>query len=398
MRERAGLSEKALGATFAAGSWSVQGGRFLAGLSRDYFGTKFTCCACLAFVFAGAVMIATAEAEEYAMLTAGMFFVGLGSGVQLCVQPVAVLFPECASTIMSALSGAFQLSGLVFLALTAGNDRAIGFFVFAGTAAVLFATCAYVLPTGTSFIETAALVVVITEAKDGKVVGDASVGVVPKPPPRSEGLANGETRREQLLSTEYITLVLWFTVVVCPAQYFISTIGYQMEEKGDDSGLYSTLFSATYGAVAIFAAVGGWLADAIGCGAVQGMATACIAFSFIILALPASAGLEVQGFGMTVYSLGRLFIFAMYFSNIGRRFGFEHYGTLAGLGLLISAIWSLLQYPLLAWAVDKGSFGPNMVCFGMLCSTLPHAFWLATRERAERRAKRAAAAKEKNVK
>ena len=390
LAEDARASEKALGAVFTAGSWSVQGGRFLAGLSRDHFGTKFTCCACLACVTAGAVVIAMANASDDAALAGGMFAVGLGSGVQLCVQPVAVLFPEHASTIMSALSGAFQISGLVFLALTAGGDRKIGFLTFAGCAAGLFAACAYALPRGTSFLDAAASDAVVVRAATNED-DDAREAVWPNrrpsvlaAPTRKEGLMNGETRREQMLSTEFVGLVAWFTIVVCPAQFFISTIGYQMEQKGDVSGVYSSIFSATYGAVAIFAAVGGRVADAVGCGACQGFATACIAFSFAILALPSSAGLAVQGFGMTVYSLGRLFIFAMYFSNIGRRFGFANYGTLAGVGLLISAIWSLFQYPLLAWTVDSGATGANVLCLCMLCATMPYTVWLAKRERLER--------------
>ena len=55
-----------------------------------------------------------------------MLFVGLGSGSQLCVQPVAGLFhKKNQGTILASLSGAFQISGLIFLILTAisGNRR-----------------------------------------------------------------------------------------------------------------------------------------------------------------------------------------------------------------------------------------------------------------------------------
>ena len=60
-----------------------------------------------------------------------------------------------------------------------------------------------------------------------------------------------------------------------------------------------------------------------------------------------------------------------------------HYGTLCGLGLLISAIWSLIQYPLLSWAVEKGPNGANALCCAMCCVTLPYAAWLSRREAAE---------------
>lgn len=392
------LGEKRLARHFTAGSWSVQGGRFVAGMSRDHLGTRFTCCVCLAFVTLGAVALAAAGATEDALLTCGMFAVGLGSGVQLCVQPVAALFPERASTVMSALSGAFQISGLVFLALTAGDDREIGFYVFAACTATLFAACFVMLPNGQSFFETVpddvVVVATTTTTQSGDGSGDDNENTAAEEKPsgardahaRLEGLANGQTRGEQMKSAEYFGLVAWFTLVVCPLQFYIAAIGYQLELKGDDDGHYANIFSAAYGSVAIFAAYGGRVADKVGCGVCQGLATLSTAISFLILAIPKSAGLGVQVFGMLLYSFGRLFIFAMYFSNIGRRFGFEHYGTLCGLGLLVSAIWSLIQYPLLAWAVDSAPIGANMVCFAMMTVTLPYTAWLARRELAERRA------------
>jgi hypothetical protein len=189
-------------------------------------------------------------------------------------------------------------------------------------------------------------------------------------------------------SVEYIGLVGWFTVVVCPLQFYISAIGYQLKLKGDAAGEYSSIFSAAYGSVAIFAAYGGRVADVIGCGACQAFATISTAISFALLTLPKSAGLGVHVLGMTLYSLGRLFVFAMYFSNIGRRFGFEHYGTLCGLGLLISAVWSLLQYPMLAWAVDSNdATGANLLACAMLCATIPYTVWLGKREKLEREEK-----------
>ena len=122
-----GLTEKELGAVFTCGAWSVQGGRFAAGLIRDSLGTRRTACGCLLAVLIGAVLIATVPSDNFAGLALGMLFLGLGSGAQLCIQPVTGLFPENASTAMATLSGAFQISGLVFLVCSgiarAGADR-----------------------------------------------------------------------------------------------------------------------------------------------------------------------------------------------------------------------------------------------------------------------------------
>ena len=150
-----GLTEKQLGAVFTCGAWSVQGGRFAAGLIRDALGTKRTACGCLLCVLLGAVLVATVASDNFAGLALGMLFLGLGSGAQLCIQPVTGLFPENASTAMATLSGAFQISGLVFLVCSgiarAGADRLGAYLAFAACVCVLLALSWVYLPYGFKF-------------------------------------------------------------------------------------------------------------------------------------------------------------------------------------------------------------------------------------------------------
>ena len=170
----------------------------------------------------------------------------------------------------------------------------------------------------------------------------AAVAVAPrKPPPPLSHL----TRRGQLLSDEYIALLAWFSVCVTPAQYYVLSIGWQLERKGDDAGDYTRAFVILYAASAALAPIGGAVADKYGVGFAQGVATALTGSSFVVLL---SDSLPAQIAGMTLYSVGRLFVFALFFSNIGRRFGFAHYGTLVGFGMLTSAVLSMLQYPMLS--------------------------------------------------
>ena len=123
-----GLTERELGAVFTCGAWSVQGGRFLVGLARDALGTRVAACACLVLVVLGSALVALADAGDFPAMCFGMLFLGMGSGAQLCVQPVTMLFQRTQSTMMASLSGAFQLSGLVFLlcSLLAGAGAARG--------------------------------------------------------------------------------------------------------------------------------------------------------------------------------------------------------------------------------------------------------------------------------
>lgn len=89
--------------------------------------------------------------------------------------------------------------------------------------------------------------------------------------------------------------------------------------------------------------------------------------------------------GMITYGLGRMMVFGMFFTNVGKRFGFSKYGTLAGLGLLLSAIVSLIQYPLITLAAKNKEKSVNIICgVVMLCSGLPYAGWLGLREMKEK--------------
>ena len=99
-----------------------------------------------------------------------------------------------------------------------------------------------------------------------------------------------------------------------PAQYYVLSIGWQLERKGDDNGDYTRAFVVLYAASAALAPIGGAVADKYGVGFAQGLATALTGSSFVVLL---SDSLPAQIAGMTLYSIGRLFVFALFFSNIG---------------------------------------------------------------------------------
>jgi LAT3 family solute carrier family 43 protein 3 len=83
---------------------------------------------------------------------------------------------------------------------------------------------------------------------------------------------------EQMKSAEHILLTPWLST----PQYFVGSIGFQLEEKGDDDGFYNFLFSITYAAGIVVAPVGGYMADNLGLGITQGVATLLCAFSLFV--------------------------------------------------------------------------------------------------------------------
>jgi len=188
-----------------------------------------------------------------------------------------------------------------------------------------------------------------------------------------------------LKSTEYILLICWFSVLIIPLQYYIGTIGFQLERKGDSDGTYINLFSTFYALAAIFSPALGKIADTFGLGCSQLIATALTAVSLLTLTSN-QISLNVHLIGIACYSIGRMAVFGMFFTNVGKRFGYTHYGSLAGLGLLISAIFSLLQYPLIDIAARGREYEVNLICgCAILILGVPYCIWLGLRERSEKK-------------
>jgi MFS transporter, LAT3 family, solute carrier family 43, member 3 len=178
---------------------------------------------------------------------------------------------------------------------------------------------------------------------------------------------------------EYIFLLIWFSLTLVPMQYYIGSLGYQLDKRGfGDAG--PSLFAILYAASAGFSPFLGSLADFMGLGFSQGIATLLVACSLFVLATTTTA-YEIHAIGMGLYGVGRMMVFGTYFTNVGKRFGYKYYGTLSGLGLMTSGLISLFQYPLIAKASD-GYDSLIDICSGVLMvSLLPYCLWLAIHER-----------------
>mmetsp|Transcript_3036 Transcript_3036/g.4604 ORF Transcript_3036/g.4604 Transcript_3036/m.4604 type:complete len:554 (-) Transcript_3036:470-2131(-) len=432
------LDEKQLGAVFTVGAWSTQAMRFFFGMARDRFGTQRVTFVSFVLVALGLAGVALSDPSDGIVLAVSLFAIGCGSGVQICIQPVAGLFPSYSGTILSSLSGAFQVSGVIFLVLCSGDgSRQPAFLMFTACLSVFAVFSLILLPKGKSFIleednvdekstqqgqtkiddETARLnrskniyleeinglqsmqvehvktdvdyarmnmrqwrqknmyLMYLEEAKEEKYASGIKESSESTLVEDQQPL----TALQQMKSLEYILLIFWFSVCVFPLQYYVGSIGFQLEGKGDDDGFYTSLFSVVYASSAVIAPAGGYLADTAGLGKTQGISTILLAASFLVLAL--DTHLYIQSIGLFLYACARMFVYGMYFSNLGKRFGFKNYGTLAGSGLLISAIVSLLQYPLIAAAVEGNADKVNFALVVVCLSLLPYCYWVHRREK-----------------
>lgn len=412
--EKSSLDEKTLGAVFTIGSWSTYGLRLLFGLARDRYGTKLTACTSIVCVMVGFLGVAFSHPNNAVGLAISIMAMGLGSGAQLCALPVAALFGRNSGTVMSSLSGAFQVSGLVFVVLTTlPTSRKIAFSGFAAALFMLLCVSAYTLPMSSSYLknepfppqddddgddydddddefEANPMRTTMSEAGNSRSptatppqdVDEKNFQREQNSDPTTPNLPNSSpsTTSRQLWSREYMALVAWFSVSLIPMQYYVATIGFHLENKGDTSGFYTSLFSILFASAAILTPFGGSLADSCGLGAAQALATVGMAISMFILASD-NIGLKGQALGMAVYGLARGLTFGMFFTNIGKRFGYSNYGILSGIGFLIAGIVSLFQYALIAWTVDGNEKIVNAGCGVGLILLLPYCCWLGQQER-----------------
>lgn len=445
-QEHTKLSETQLSQIYTAGTWSLYGCRLLYGVLRDRcWGTRTTCSVGLLLAAWGSLGLALSDTNDAIALSISMAFVGLGGGVQLCVQPIAGLFPESQGIVLSSITGAFSVSIAVFLVLTSiitmdvgGMDRKSVFIGFTMVQLLLMMCAIILLPKG-QFVKEKLTTVDVEETekedippmesttkptdedyeKDEQVLNsenDDNPVTAAKCTERGnlefesdlenesfhsefieETPQNGEVNerpytsllhdlslKEMIKSFEYIGLLVYFSITLTALNYYIGTIGYQLEQKGDDTGQYTDTFIILNASVAVLSPLPGKISDLYGIGVLQGVALVALSISFFVLA--SNASLEVgQVIGLTIHALARLAALSSFFINVARRFGYKYYGTLVGGGLLICATFSLVQAPLLRLAATGKEVAVNLSLGAAMLSLVPYCVWLrVVREQPER--------------
>ena len=111
---------KELGVIFACGAWSVQACRMVTGLARDRYGTRVCVVGVMLIVAVGIVLLAVSPSQSLALFCVGYFLLGIGAGVQLCMQSISMLFGKYQGAASATLSGAFTLSAVIPLVCAEG--------------------------------------------------------------------------------------------------------------------------------------------------------------------------------------------------------------------------------------------------------------------------------------
>ena len=354
--------EERFGMIFTAGAWANQGGRLLVGVALDRFGPARTAAACsLAFALGCVVFGAT---THLAGLVVGFALIGVGgAGVQLAVQSVSALFEENRNLVMALLSGAFQAASGLFLVFDLAHDAAPAacsrrtlLLAHAGVAVLLAAAARALWPHEVYGLSRAPDKA--AAADDGDDPDGGAAAPVACVPLKERSFAS------QARSAEFKLVVALFSINALQCQFTVGTIGLQLEAKGDADGAVTRLFSLVLALTFLATPFIGTAIDRLGFVPVFAAVNSLLLMVPSLLLLPRTAPLGAQLATCFVYAVGRVGQWLSYFAFVGSTFGFRHYGKLAGGGLMVQAMVSLLQYPLLA--LTLGAFDGDFTAVNAL--------------------------------
>lgn len=158
--------------------------------------------------------------------------------------------------------------------------------------------------------------------------------------------------KEQMRTQEYLILLVFMCFHVLHFNFYVGSSIQQLDQLGD-GGLYKTILTLVLPAGCGLVPVVGSIMQHYGLAA---SFIFCNIFGLLYGVLSAVPSLPVQLATFVCLSIHRVSMFACLYAYIADIFGFLNFGRLSGVTLLITAIVSLLQYPLVI-ATDRFANG-----------------------------------------
>ena len=337
--------ELSFGAIYTAGAWSNQAGRLVIGLVLDHYGPRITGLSS-ALAFAGGAAVFAVSTTSSVGLTVGYFFIGAGgAGIQLSVQSVAALFPRNRSLVMASLSGAFQFASgafLVFDLLHRQGALLQAMLFFHCVVAVCVGGILYAAlpdqPFGIAQARTSRNYCAARKVPDCPVPSrphEANprlhlepAGDLEKPSSGAPRALRASSFRQQALSAECLSMLTFFAIGALQCQFTVASVGLQFERKGDLDAAATRYFGTCMMLVCIWTPFLGLLIDRVGFGFVLTLVNSLLLLSQLLLLVPSLGLVYVTSL---IYTVGRVSLWATYFSYNAHVFGFRHFGKIGEL-------------------------------------------------------------------
>lgn len=302
-------------------------GSLAAGFLLDYFGPRKCSVISLLGVSGGMLLLALSSSYNQYLLP-GITLIGFfGSGVQIALFHLSNIFDENATTVMSLIAGAFNLSFLVFLCFRAFND-AMGIS--------LFAICV---------CYTALLLVLASLSAmfwpDSPLEGNDHHANIED---GAEQVSYLQSAKTIVFSPKFLLLLFWMATSTFWANYYIGTVIDQLgaifdpETSKSLSYLFNILLPLGTVGLPLYGRISrlgfSWI-----------FLMACV--SAVIYSSLSNIHSEAAQVGTFIsYTVFRTIVFAALFVFVGSEWGFRYFGLLTGILFVAAAVVGLLQYPL----------------------------------------------------
>jgi len=152
---------------------------------------------------------------------------------------------------------------------------------------------------------------------------------------------------DQLFSWSFLWLLLWMSICIFWANFYIGSVVEQLWEKTEHSKKLTRWYSDVFNLLLPVGVLGiplfGTITDKFGF-SIGILLTSSGGVLYALLTFSNALSFQIQTF--LLYSFFRTFIFATMFAYIAHEFGYRYFGILSGLVLSCGGLVGFLQYPL----------------------------------------------------
>lgn len=334
---------------------------FLVGLVLDRWGPRVTCCTGILIYAVGLVGFASSFTSGVDIYIPSFMLLAIGGPfVFMSTFQLSQAFPKYSSTIMSMMSCGFDASSITFFIFKSIHDGTGAkvdtlFYAFLGVVALVLVYGVTLMPkTAYSDKEVDFIPVKASEKDitDLLLDEDNSTSCCPLFQIQSTPFKE-RSLKSQLLSLEFIQLVVFMCIYMLRINFFIGSFGNQIQTYELSKAEKSTAIQAFGLLLPLGPFVSIWLSsmviDYLRLHTTIALFTALFAMFGVASTV---ASLPLVYFGLCLFVLIRSMVYAVASAYIANVFGFKTFGRVYGTQMLCAGVFNLSQQLLLLLVRD----------------------------------------------
>ena len=386
-----GLTREYVHIMFVIASFFNFLGPLLLGIVLDSYGPRICSILSISCIAVGCALFAMSSVDKSPYFIPAMCLVAFGGpGAQNAIIHLSNLFPYWKATATAVITGSFQLSFIIFFIFDylwqrSWNYRSI-FLTYSAFCVFNIILSALVWPDKAFNFDTQLQIDKGTQDLESiKLESEAlknQMGLIRYPSQIMKKATNSPffstsdytehknlkelNLKDQILSSTYIYVCMFFVITSFWCNFFIGTIDLQLGDmqvfNNQALKMYGNIFTLVMSLGIFGIPVIGALMDKTGF-PMTSFITLLFALGWSLLLLMETPNSLIGAF--ICYSIFRTFLFTFLFAYLADTMGFKYFGILAGLMFVFGGIFSLIQYPLVEWASGTCHFITNNADFRM---------------------------------